>query len=244
MKLLKIFMAASLLIFAISCKKSQIAAVTPTSDDAAILLAGSLANNNYGMTNLSMDISNTASPSGNNILACGSTIIDSIVRKNTPGNAGSYNYKVKYNNQVFCNNNSIPDYLINKANYNGNYQGPKLKVTSSGSTNYRVGGLTPTSTVHVINGEYKSTTNFKFRSDTTNSGTVNILIAAKDLILSKTNHTIQSGTAMVIITGNSTKKSMFTYNGNLSFNNAASATLKLNGNEYSIDLLTGEAVKN
>lgn len=244
MKLLKISIAVSLLIFTISCKKSQIAAVTPTSDDAAILLAGSLANNNYGMTNLSMDISNTAIPSSNNTLACGSTIIDSIVRKNALGTAASYNYKVKYTNQVFCNSNSIPDYLIHKATYNGKHEGPKLKVTSSGSTSYRVGGLTPTGMAHVINGEYKSTIHFKFRSDTTNSGIVNILIAAKDLVLSKANHTIQSGTAMAIITGNSTKKSMFTYNGNLTFNNATSATLKLNGNEYSIDLLTGEAVKN
>ena len=244
MKLLKFFIATGLIISVFACKKSQIAAVTPTNDDAAILLAGALANDNYGMSNLTTDISTAAlNLTNNSTLTCGSSLADSITRQNTPGAAASYKYKVKYTNKFNCNTNSIPDNLAHTGIYTGNFEGPRLKVTSSGSTNYRIGGLTPTAAAHVFNGDYKSTTNFKFKSDTTNRGTVNILVLAKDLIISKTTHTIQSGKAMVIVTGSSTKKSTFTFNGNLTFDNATSATLSLNGAEYAINLVTGEAAK-
>lgn len=243
MKLLKLFIVAGFIISVFACKKAQISADTPANDDAAILLAGALAVNNYGMSNLSTDMSTTVLNLGNTNLTCGISQIDSITRKSIPGTATSYNYKVKYSNIVNCNINNLPDNLNHTGTYNGTFEGPRLNVTSIGSTNYRIAGLTPTATAHVFNGDYKSTTHFKFRTDTTNRGTVNILVNAKDLIISKATHTIQSGKAMVIVTGSSTKKSTFTFNGNLTFNNATSATLTLNGAEYAIDLVTGEAVK-
>ncbi len=243
MKLIKFFIAAGLVISIFACKKSQIVAVSATNDDAAVLLAGALAAENYGMSNLSTDISTNALNLANSTLTCGTSYTDSVTRQNTPGTAASYKYKVKYTNKLNCNTNSIPDNFNHTGTYSGNFEGPRLKVTSTGSTSYRIAGLTPSATMHVFNGDYKSTTNFKFRSDTTNRGTVNILVNAKDMIISKATHTIQSGTAMVIITGSSTKKSAFTYNGNLTFNNSSSATLKLNGGEYTINLLTGEVEK-
>jgi hypothetical protein len=236
-KLLKAFIAASLLAGLFACKKAQVSAVSP-SNDAAVLLAGSLATNNYGMSYLSNDISYTALV---NDLKCGGEKIDSATRKSTPGTVAYYNYKIKYTNKVTCNTSNLPDYITNTLTYNGSFEGPKLKVSSLGSTSYRIGGLTPTATSHVLNGEYKNTTQFK--TDTTNHGTVNIYLGVKNLLISKTNNTIISGTATVIITGSSSKKTSFSYNGALTFNNASSALLSLNGAEYYIDLITGEAVK-
>ncbi len=225
-----------------ACKKAQVSAVSPSNDDAAILLAGTLATNNFGMSNLSSDISNTSLVLASNN-SCGIETIDSAIRKSSPGNNFNYNYKIKYSNKVNCNTSNLPDYITNSLTYNGSFEGPKLKVSSSGSTSYRIGGLTPTATVHVLNGEYKNTSQFKFKTDTTNHGTVNIYIGVKNLLVSKVNNNIISGTAMVMITGSSSKKTAFSYNGSLIFNNATSASLSLNGAEYAIDLITGEAVK-
>lgn len=242
-KMLKISLAAFFIAGLFACKKSQLSAIAPSNDDAAVLLGASLAANNYGMNYLSSDISNTSLVLAGSNLSCGSEVIDSAIRKNTPGTIVSYNYKIKYTDKLNCNSSNLPDYLTNTLTYKGNFEGPKLKISSSGSTSYRIGGLTQAATVHVFNGEYKNTTQFKFKTDTTNHGTVNIYMGVKNLIISKTNNNIISGTAMVMVTGSSSKKSAFSYNGNLTFNNATSASLSLNGAEYTIDLITGEAVK-
>jgi len=243
MKFVKLIIVISFITGVISCKKAQLAAVTASNDDAAIILGSSLASNNYGMNLLSTDISGNAIELMTKNLSCGQSITDTITHKNIPGTAATYTYKLIYTNTLNCNTSNLPDNLTNTLTYSGNFNGPKITFTNTGSTNYRIAGLTPTATVHTFNGEFKGSGSYKFKSDTTNRGTASIYLNVKNLVISKTSHKITGGTAMVIVTGNSTKKSTFTYNGTLTFNDESSASFTLNGTDYSVDLTTGEITK-
>ncbi len=243
MKFIKLALAISFITVITSCKKSQLASVTASNDDAAIIIGNTLAVNNYGMNVLSTDISGNALELMTKSLSCGQSVTDSVMRITTPGVASVYYYKVKYTNKLNCNANSQADNLTNSLTYAGYFNGPKLIFTNTGSTNYVIAGLTPAATVHSFNGEYKAFGSYKFKTDTTNRGTANIYLNVKNLIISKANHNITGGTATVIITGTSTKKSTFTYNGTLTFKGDFLAVLTLNGAEYIVDLITGEITK-
>ena len=243
MKFLKPIIIVVIITGIAACKKAQVTTVNTSNDDAAVILAGSLASSSYGMSGLTTDISTNTSVLANSNLNCGAVVIDSATCKNFPGMPATYNYKLNYTNKLNCNADNLPDNFNQSLTYNGNFSGPRLMITNTGTTSYRIAGLTPASSVHVFNGEYKNSTHFKFKSDTTNNGIANIYLGIKNLTVSKATHVIMSGTAMVIITGNSSKKSNFTYNGSLTFNGANTASLNLNGNDYTIDLYTGEMTK-
>jgi len=243
MKIVKLFLVAGILVGIASCKKSQIAAITASNDDAAIILGNTLAGNNYGMNNLSTDVSLDVLSLMTKNLSCGQSVTDSIVRKNAPGTIATYTYKVKYTNKLNCNTNNQADNLTNTVSYSGSFSGPRITITNTGGASYKIAGLTTAATNHSFNGTYESNGSYKFKNDTTNRGTVKILFTVSNLIISKANNTVTGGTANVMITGTSTKKSTFTYNGTLTFNSAVAATLTLNGFNYIIDLITGEVTK-
>lgn len=243
MKFLKVLVIATIATGVIACKKATLNDLSKPNDDAAAIIAEALTTNNYGITNITQDISANAIELANKSnVTCGLSITDSVIRKSTPGTIFSYDYKLNYTNKLTCNSANLPDNITGTLTYVGNFTGPKLISKSNGSRTYRIAGLTPTAANHVFNGEYKCYNNYKFKTDTTNKGTANIYFGVKNLIVSKTNHAITGGTAMVMITGNSTKKSNFTYNGTLTFG-ASVATLNLNGDEYTIDINTGNVVK-
>lgn len=244
MKLLKLFIIGIIItVVAISCKKAQLATMDAPNDDAAIIIAEALATNNYGANNITQDISDNAIILANKSNTfCGLTVKDSVIRKSTLGINFKYEYKLTYINKLNCNTSNLPDNITGSLTYTGKFTGPKLISNYNGTRTYRIGGLTPTADSHVFNGEYKCYNNYKFKTDTTNKGTANIYFGVKDLIVSKANHSIISGSAMIMITGSSSKKANFTYNGKLTFS-SSSAVLTLNGNEYTIDINTGNVVK-
>lgn len=244
MKYLKLsIITAFILSGIIACKKGTIASLNVSNDDAASILAGSMASNSYGVTNISSDISLNALNSITTNLSCGLTKTDTIIRKNAAGATATYNYKLIYSNKLNCNTSNLPDNIISKLTYTGNYSNQKLSLTNSGNNYCTIAGLTPTATVHVVNGEYKSMGTFKLKADSTNRGSANVDIVVKNLTINKSTQVIAGGTATVIVTGTTVKKGDFTYNGTLTFNGNNMTTMSLNGTTYIINLATGDIVK-
>jgi hypothetical protein len=243
MRFLKIFVIGAIITGVFACKKAQLTNMDAPNDDAAIIIAEALATNNYGANNITQDISDNAiTLASKSSIFCGLNVTDSVVRKSVLGVNFNYDYKVKYTNKLNCNASNLPDNITGSLNYTGKFTGPKLISNYNGNRTYRIAGLTPSAENHVFNGEYKCYNNYKFKSDTTNKGTANIYFGVKDLVVSKVNHSIISGSAMIMVTGSSSKKASFTYNGKLIFS-ASSAILTLNGNEYNIDINTGNVIK-
>ncbi len=243
MKFLKLFVIGVVITGLAACKKAQLTNMDAPNDDAAIIIAEALATNNYGANNITQDISDNAVQLANKGSSfCGVNVSDSVNKKSTLGTNFNYEYKLNYNHKLNCNTSNSPDNITGNLTYKGKFTGPKLISNFNGTRTYRIAGLTSTAVNHVFNGEYKCYNNYKFKSDTTNQGTANIYFGIKDLIVSKANHSIISGSAMIMITGGSSKKTNFTYNGTLTFS-SSTATLKLNGDEYNIDVNTGNVVK-
>ena len=244
MRFLKILVIGATITAVVACKKAQLSTMDAPNDDAAIIIAEALATNNYGASNITQDISNNAIKLANKSNTfCGLSVTDSIVRKSTLGGNFNFDYKLKYTNKLNCNTSNLPNNITGSLTYTGKFTGPKLISNYNGNRTYRINGLSSTAENHIINGEYKCYNNYKFKTDTTNKGTANIYFGVKDLVVSKLNHTIISGSAMIMVTGSSSKKANFTYNGKLTFN-ASSAILTLNGDEYHIDINSGNVVKN
>ncbi|MDB5115218.1 MAG: hypothetical protein JWQ79_710 [Mucilaginibacter sp.] len=230
-----------------ACKKLDNSGQNVTNEDAANLISNSIASSSGGLTTISSDVSLKSQTLFANNSGCGVTNVDSISHQSTVGASTTYSYKLKFTNKLTCNTSNQPDNVTSTLIFSGNYNGPKVILTNSGSTSFIIAGLTPGSSVYAINGEYKSTGTFKVKADTTRSGTVNIDIVVKNLIITKATATtpagITGGTATATISGSTAKHGAFNFDGTLVFNGSSMATLTLSGTAYSVNLLTGVIVK-
>jgi hypothetical protein len=231
-----------------ACKKlgdpTQLSAIT--SDESAIMIAGSLASGSNGFVSLSNDATITSQTIYTTAKGCGVTHIDSLTHQSLPGEAISYYFKHIITSKLNCNTNKLPDNVTSNLTFNGNYNSPRLSAKQSGSANSTIAGLTPTSAVYVINGQFKSMGSYKLKSDTTRAGTIAIDITVKNVVISKATVTmpaiITGGTATATITGNS-PKGAFLFDGTLTFAGFNEAILTLGSNSYSINLSTGAVAK-
>jgi len=225
-----------------SCTKNTVQSTTPiTSVDVANIVGGSLSANSGGFTTMTADVAVKAQTT-----ACGSSKADSATHQNVTGATTTYFYKYKILNTLNCNTNNQADIITSALGFNGNFNGPFVAITASGTSNFTFAGLTPQATVYTYNGEFKSTATYKLKRDTTNTGTVTIDLVVKGLVITKSSVTtpsgITAGTATLTVTGTS-KNGAINFTGTLTYNANATATVVLAGTTYIIDLTTGVATK-
>lgn len=258
MKTIKLSIILLLLLGAFSCKKTDNSATSSVStDQAADIAAGSLAANSYGLTSISDNIAsnaqvvasiNTGSPSVNSVgtsdhQACGTTRVDSASNSGTNG-AVTSSYFFKFSRTLSCDANNQPDSLANNLIYHGNFDGPNLTSSNSGSAIFTISNLSPTALSYLINGDYKRAGSFQFKTGDKLSGQSNVDIVVTNLTLSKPSRKILSGNATIAVTGSSSKNGAFNYTGTLVFNGDGTATLTINGGAvYTVDLSTGARTK-
>jgi hypothetical protein len=245
-----------LLIGALSCKKDSTATTAVTTDQAADIAAGSLAENSYGLASISDNVAANAqvvasiSTSRQTVnssgavthQACGTTLADSLSNSGS-GSSVTFSYFFKFARTLNCNSSEQPDNLANVLTYHGNFDGPRLTSANTGSATFTIAGLSPTALSFVINGEYKRTGSFQSKVGNDLSGNSNIDIVVTNLTLSKTTRKIASGSATISITGTTSKNGAFSYTGTLVFNGDGTATLTINGTAYNVDLSTGIKTK-
>jgi hypothetical protein len=243
-----IFIILVVFISAMACKKLQVQTQNSpiTNGESAIMMAGSLASNTNGLVTLTNDLSSSSQSLYSNASGCGIVHVDSVSHQNPAGSATICNFKYKITNKLNCNSNKLPDNVSSSLSFSGNYNGSQMSANGGGSTYVTVAGLTPTSTSYVINGTFKSITNFKLKPDTTRSGTIAIDITIKNLTIAKpTVHMpamITSGNATATITGNS-PKGAFLFDGTITFTGFNEAVLILGGTSYAVNLTTGAIAK-
>ena len=255
MKNFKSSIIVVLLLAAISCKKDNSTTGTVTTDAVADMAAGSLASNSNGVASLTDAIGANAQAvtsigTGQTInsigvasvkQACGTTLADSAT------NAGSadsvtWSYFVKYTHTLNCNANEAPDNIVNTLAFHGDYSGPNISTTGTGTANATIAGLTVNATNFVINGEYKRAGSFTSKVGNKASGNSNVDITLTNVTLSKPERKITGGTGTISVTGTSPKGS-FSFTGTIVFNGDGTATLTVSDASYTIDLHTGFRVR-
>lgn len=241
---------------AFSCKKdnSTSSNSSVTTDQAADIAAGSLAENSNGFASVTDDIAVNAqgiSSVNSNVTVnstqatasvhqqCGTTVTDSLTR-NITADSVTINYLFKYSHTLNCNANNEPDNMMDSLTYSGSFDGPRLSSTNSGSAKAKIAGLTSAATHFVVNGEFKRDGSFQSKVGNKASGNSHIDIVGTNIILSKPGRKIIGGTATITITGTGPKGNSFNYTGTIVFNGDNTATLTITGGaSYTINLLTG-----
>jgi len=270
MKTIRLSILSMLVLCAVACTKTNNTPDSAIVSDADVadMVAGSLSLNSDGLASVVNDETNVgtsmsinsigaaphssfaplnattvyAKSTSNPVLACGTTVSDSISRHSGTGSQVSYSYNLAYNFALNCTN-SVPSDLSSILTYNGSFDGPHWSSTNTGSSNFTVTGLSPQAPDFIINGEYMRSGSFQSKADTTKHGTHSVDIVVTALTLLKPSRTVVSGTATITITGNVPKKGTFNYTGNLVFNNDGTANFTINGIIYNINLTTGLKVK-
>lgn len=243
MKNIKLTCAFLLLLGAVACKKSANTPATKisgnlTTNDAASMVAGSLSANTNGVSRTVADATLNASLMFNTHVQCGMTRSDTISRQNSRDSAFSYSFHLTYNFMVDCNNN-VPDSLSSNLTWNGSFTGPNWSNSNSGSSIFGVGGLLPTDTAYVVNGQFKRSGSFNSKTDTAKNGNNSVNIAVSNLLVKKHSRMIEGGTATFSIAGTTPKKGSFSFTGTIVFNADGTATVTINGTVYTVNLSEG-----
>jgi hypothetical protein len=241
MRVIKVSFIALLLLFA-GCKKLDSGLVL-TSDEAADFIATSLSASTNGLSAVSGDIALNAQNVFDLNIGCGATKTYSISHVAPLGATCTYNYQLNYNYTLNCNNNKVADNVTGTSADNGTFDAPRISSTNAGTSTFRVGGLTPTATSYVINGEYKraGTFNSKVENKSTSNVTVDFVIT--NLTINKTTKQIIAGTAIVTIAGATTANAAINIVGSATFTGNNKVTVALNGSIYTVDLITGVFTK-
>lgn len=252
MKAFKLLMMALLLAGAVACNKYEtlrrVGDVVPvggsfSNNNAADLVAGSLAVNSNGVAIASSNIAFSSQSLADQHVPCGTTKKDTVNQQSAAGATTTYSYKSTFSYILNCNSSNEPDNTSTNSVYSGSYSNANYSSTNSGSIIFTTSGLAPASTQSVVNGEFKQAGSFQSKTTTTNAGNHNIDIVLQNLTFTKATRKIASGNATIAVTGSTPGQGSFNYTGTLTFNGDGTATLILNSVTYKIDLNTGIVTK-
>lgn len=144
-------------------------------------------------------------------------------------------YTVDWSYEMTCNNLGIAQSVLFSSSTDGNYSSQHIISSDNSMSYFEITGLQPSSETMILNGNYERTGMQELTIINTRSVTSHLIVDLTDIVISKGNNTITSGTATVLLTGVSQNTS-FTIEGSLVFNGGESATLNINDNTYTLNL--------
>lgn len=147
-----------------------------------------------------------------------------------------YNYTAACDYQLICDANGNPQSLNYNAHRTGDYETPRMASDDEAVASWSISALDPSNENTLFNGSYirTGTQISKVRNQNTFSST--LTYALDNIAVNKTTHKIVSGSATVAFSGVSATGNQYNYNGTITFNGDATATLVINGNTYTINL--------
>ena len=137
---------------------------------------------------------------------------------------------------LICDENDIPMNLLINTDAASTYEGPLVSGEGNGLGQYTLSGLLPIAENYEMMGtvSYSGTaTSKKGRKETFNLETI---IDFSDVIISKDPRYVLSGTATMTLIATAPNAGPATFTGSIVFNGDGTATLIINGNEYTFDL--------
>lgn len=220
-----------------------------TSDEAAEIVASSLSSQDGGATDF-IESTVTISAKKSDLLkvaASQTTLVDSTITGSFSGALRSWEYTWSYLLKANWEG-AVPVSLVASHTYNGNFDGPFLSSTHSGSgtSTYTELGTGSTAQNFVVNDIWKMNGTYDRSGETTRkisgkvvSHTTHIVLT--NVMVDRVNKKILSGAANITLSGNVPNKGEFTHLLTLTFNGDGTATVEVqNGKTYTVDLTTGE----
>jgi hypothetical protein len=230
---------------AAACKDDdEVAANAINSDEAAALVATSLASNGVSAissTSAEFATSILGESEGGRAASCGFTEDFDLTGESDEGSPAAYSFRFNYKFELLCAEQE-PTSIAVALDYIGDFSTSEMKIDYSGLAALQLRGLDDKSSAFVMDGQYKygGAVLDKNQSRTVNSA---IEMTLSDLTISKSHYQVTGGTGTYEIKGAVSSKGSFKYSGNIKFLGAGKAEVTVNGVAYLADTYTGSATR-
>jgi hypothetical protein len=237
------------LTLATGCKKNDdkpeetpVLETTVTNDDAADIVASSISTGASGSSTTYTDAAQRTYVASNASTPCLFSLDTTFSRANMSGSTIIYNYNLNYKYQMYCTNNILTS-MVFSLTTSGNIDLPRMSASTSAVGSLTLTGITAGNTAYTANGSYTRNGSATSKIRARNSFTYQLNLSVSNLSILKSNYTVQSGSGNVTISATSSTGRVANFSGTLTYVNATTATLVLNGTTYTINLPNCEANK-
>jgi hypothetical protein len=167
---------------------------------------------------------------------CDATI-DSSYSKEKGIGTFTYNYTYDFTGTVNCDSaTNIPSNIVFNYTTLGLYSAPRMSSSDEGTYNVTVNGIETGSANYDLVGSYTRIGTQTTRIRTSLAFTATLGVSLNSLLVDKTTRDIQSGGGAFTVTGETSGGESIGYEGTIMYNNDNTATINLNGKDYTIDL--------
>ena len=235
-----IFFSLIVTSFAISsCGKAEDINIEPealsmTSDEAAENMQAMIVNSVDDAETVARSVEESNKVGDTLAIDCSAVIDTTWERSYASGNA-SADYSSTWSVSVLCNNFSVPYALQMNSDANGNYDGPLMSGTETGTGQFTWSGLLPTADEYLLSGEYAATGTATSKKGRKTSYALDANITFTDLAFDKETNELLSGTGTYTLTASSDNRTA-TFTGTIVFNGGGSVTITVNGESYTFQI--------
>ncbi len=228
LKIATILLAA--IVMASGCKKSdETPVVDATIEEAASIMATSMCTSNAGTLS---QIEDAVELSQN--LKIKSTLTDSsFTITSATGAVITYQYQVNYSYGFLNPNNYQLAYTST-----GSYNSPNVNATVSADGSVNITGFL-TGDYYTVNGQSGREGTFTMKIGSNSSITGSVSTTLVNFQVNKTTGILESGTATIIVSGNTSSGRTLSFTGTLVYTGNYTGTLTISGKQYYINLTTG-----
>ncbi len=204
-------------------------------EDAVDVIEGALTMNTEGLVSEVENASEVADKYAEKTLSpCGVTFDSTFsVAHNTAFIEASYTNILEWT--VYCNDAEIPVSLDFGRESQGDYETTRMESLDASSSLWSLDNLI-LGTEYVLNGDYSRSGSQTSKVRNENSLTSTVEMSLTNLSVDKGSRRIESGTADVTVSGQSSTGHSFTFEAEVIFQGNGSAIVVVNGNSYEIDL--------
>ncbi len=226
--------------FVAGCKDNNDATPAVSNEEAADMIASSIASSSGGLTLVVDDAVLTTSANGSaRTQACGYTDSNTLTKTNGAGAVVTYSFSFDYDYALTCSAGS-PLKMTADVAYLGSLDAPRMAVDASGAALLDVTSLDAAEDNYLVNGSFDRKGSFvsKVRNQNTSQSTIDLTLT--NVAVDKTNRMITGGEASLTITGTVTGKGDFSFTGSIVFKGNKQADVTINGSKYSVNVETGD----
>lgn len=239
MKKLKILFALVIGLVMFSCSddddNSMVETQAITEEEAVEIVEKSLAEESAGLEETTFEYAQKYEQEVSQNVQCNQQVTDSYMYSYN-GTLVQTSYDFNWDFTITCNAFNVPQSATFNSSGSGTYTTPRIESDDSSTFMATVTGLQPTSSVLTYNATFERVgTQQLTTNQTTRSVTSDFNATLVDLVVGKSDYEVDSGTGTFTLTG-STNQGNFSYDGSIVFNGNQTATLTINGNQYTIDL--------
>lgn len=204
-------------------------------EDAVDVIEGALTMNTEGLVSEVENASEVADKYAEKTLSpCGVTFDSTFtVSRDNVFITASYTNLLEWT--VYCNNAEIPESLDFGRESQGSYETTRMESFDASSSTWNLDNLI-LGTEYVLNGDYSRSGSQTSKIRDENSLTSTVEMSLTNLNVDKGSRRIQSGTADVTISGQSSTGHNLSVEAEVIFQGNGSAIVVVNGNSYEIDL--------